>query len=86
MDNKAPHEEIRLQDLYSADDILSTMYEQGILDEDGVRLIMRKKTCNSCSVIMSTRSGNLLTGTGRHILRMRKPASVNRFAENPEKN
>ncbi len=43
MDNKMPHEEIRLQDLYSADDILSTMYEQGILDEDGVRLIMRKK-------------------------------------------
>jgi len=43
MNNKAPHEEIRLQDLYSADDILSTMYEQGILDEDGVRLIMRKK-------------------------------------------
>ena len=43
MDSKTPHEEIRLQDLYSADDILSTMYEQGILDEDGVRLIMRKK-------------------------------------------
>ncbi len=43
MDNKTPHEKIRLQDLYSADDILSTMYEQGILDEDGVRLIMRKK-------------------------------------------
>jgi hypothetical protein len=43
MDSKTPHEEIRLQDLYSADDILSTMYEQGILDEDGVRLILRKK-------------------------------------------
>ena len=43
MTSKMPHEEIRLQDLYSADDVLSTIYEQGILDEDGVRLIMRKK-------------------------------------------
>ena len=43
MNNRTPHEEIRLQDLYSADDVLSTIYEQGILDEDGVRLIMRKK-------------------------------------------
>ena len=43
MTSKTPHEEIRLQDLYSADDVLSTIYEQGILDEDGVRLIMRKK-------------------------------------------
>lgn len=43
MNNRTPHEEIRLQDLYSADDILSTIYEEGILDEDGVRLIMRKK-------------------------------------------
>lgn len=43
MTGKTPHEEIRLQDLYSADDVLSTIYEQGILDEDGVRLIMRKK-------------------------------------------
>ena len=43
MDSKTPHEEIRLQDLYSADDILSTIYEEGILNEDGVRLIMRKK-------------------------------------------
>ena len=43
MTSKMPHEEIRLQDLYSADDVLSTRYEQGILDEDGVRLIMRKK-------------------------------------------
>jgi len=43
MDNKTPHEEIRLQNLYSADDILSTIYEEGILNEDGVRLIMRKK-------------------------------------------
>ena len=43
MNNRTPHEEIRLQDLYSADDILSTIYEEGILNEDGVRLIMRKK-------------------------------------------
>ena len=43
MTSKMPHEEIRLQDLYSADDVLSTIYEEGILDEDGVRLIMRKK-------------------------------------------
>ena len=43
MNNRTPHEETRLQDLYSADDILSTIYEEGILDEDGVRLIMRKK-------------------------------------------
>ena len=43
MTSKTPQEEIRLQDLYSADDVLSTIYEQGILDEDGVRLIMRKK-------------------------------------------
>lgn len=43
MTSKTPHEEIRLQDLYSADDVLSTIYEEGILDEDGVRLIMRKK-------------------------------------------
>ena len=43
MKSKTPHEEIPLQDLYSADDVLSTIYEQGILDEDGVRLIMRKK-------------------------------------------
>ncbi len=43
MKSKTPHEETRLQDLYSADDVLSTIYEQGILDEDGVRLIMRKK-------------------------------------------
>ena len=43
MTSKTPHEEIRLQDLYSADDILSTIYEEGILNEDGVRLIMRKK-------------------------------------------
>lgn len=43
MNNRTPHEEIRLQNLYSADDVLSTIYEQGILDEDGVRLIMRKK-------------------------------------------
>ena len=43
MTSRTPHEEIRLQDLYSADDVLSTMYEQGILDEDGVRLIMIKK-------------------------------------------
>ena len=31
MNNRTPHEEIRLQDLYSADDILSTIYEEGIL-------------------------------------------------------
>lgn len=43
MTSKTPHEEIRLQDLYSADDVLSTIYEEGILNEDGVRLIMRKK-------------------------------------------
>ena len=43
MNNRTPHEEIRLQNLYSADDVLSTIYEEGILDEDGVRLIMRKK-------------------------------------------
>ena len=43
MTNRTPHEEIRLQDLYSADDVLSTIYEEGILNEDGVRLIMRKK-------------------------------------------
>ena len=43
MNNRTPHEEIPLQDLYSADDILSTIYEEGILNEDGVRLIMRKK-------------------------------------------
>ena len=43
MNNRTPHEETRLQDLYSADDILSTIYEEGILNEDGVRLIMRKK-------------------------------------------
>lgn len=43
MTSKTPLKEIRLQDLYSADDVLSTIYEQGILDEDGVRLIMRKK-------------------------------------------
>ncbi|MBR4832212.1 MAG: tyrosine-type recombinase/integrase, partial [Butyrivibrio sp.] len=43
MNNRMPHEEIQLQELYSADDILSTIYEEGILDEDGVRLIMRKK-------------------------------------------
>ena len=43
MKSKTPHEEIPLQDLFSADDILSTIYEEGILNEDGVRLIMRKK-------------------------------------------
>ena len=43
MTSKTPHEEIRLQNLYSADDVLSTIYEEGILNEDGVRLIMRKK-------------------------------------------
>lgn len=43
MDNKMPHEEILLQDMYSAEDVLSTIYEEGILDKDGVQLIMRKK-------------------------------------------
>jgi integrase len=43
MKSKKPHEEIPLQDLFSADDVLSTIYEEGILNEDGVRLIMRKK-------------------------------------------
>ena len=43
MDNRTPHGEIPLQDIYPASDILSTMIEEGIVDEDGVRLIMRKK-------------------------------------------
>ena len=43
MNNRTPHGEIPLQDIYPAGDILSTMIEEGIVDEDGVRLIMRKK-------------------------------------------
>jgi integrase len=43
MDKRTPQEEKMLQHLYSAEDVLSTLLEENILDEDGVRLIMRKK-------------------------------------------
>ena len=46
MDKRTSLKEMMLQQRYSAEDVLSTMYEEGILDEDGVRLIMRKKHLN----------------------------------------